>query len=62
MVSVGATRYTAFGEQNFLLKGDKSVVVLYPEEKYSPEDIKNLVKKNDFADSGISALAQEVVL
>lgn len=62
MVSIGATRYTSFGEQNFLLKGDKSVVVLYPEEKYSPEDIKNLVKKNDFADSGISALVQEVVL
>lgn len=62
MVSIGATRYTAFGEQNFLLKGDKSVVVLYPEEKYSPEDIKNLVQMNDFADSGISALVQEVVL
>ncbi len=62
MVSIGATRYTDFGEQNFLLKGDKSVVVLYPEEKYSPEDIKNLVKKNDFSDSRISALVQEVVL
>lgn len=62
MVSVGATRYTDFGEHNFLLKGDKSVVVLYPEKKYSPEDIKNLVLKNDFSDSEISSLVQEVVL
>ena len=62
MVSIGATRYTDFGEQNFLLKGDKSVVVLYPEANYSAEDIKNLVKKNDFSDSRISALVQEVVL
>ena len=62
MVSIGATRYTNFGKQNFLLKGDKSVVVLYPEENYSAEDIKNLVKENDFSDSRISALVQEVVL
>lgn len=62
MVSIGATRYTDFGKQNFLLKGDKSVVVLYPEENYSAEDIKNLVKENDFSDSRISALVQEVVL
>lgn len=62
MVSIGATRYTDFGEHNFLLKGDKSVVVLYPEKKYSSEDIKNLVLKNDFSDSEISSLVQEVVL
>ena len=62
MVSIGATRYTNFGKQNFLLKGDTSVVVLYPEENYSAEDIKNLVKENDFSDSRISALVQEVVL
>lgn len=62
MVSIGSTRYTDFGEQNFLLKGDRSVVVLYPEANYSAEDIKNLVKKNDFSDSQSSALVQEVVL
>lgn len=62
MVSIGATRYTDFGGQNFLLKGDKSVVVLYPENIYSAEDIKNLAQKNDFSDPRISSLVQEVVL
>lgn len=62
MVSIGATRYTDFGERNFLLKGDRSVVALYPGEKYSAEEIKNLVQKNDFSDSRISVLSQEVVL
>ena len=62
MVSIGATRYTDFGERNFLLKGDRSVVALYPDEKYSAEEIKNLVQKNDFSDSRISVLSQEVVL
>ncbi len=62
MVSIGATRYTDFGQHNFLLKGDASVVVLYPEKKYSHEAIKNLVLKKDFSDSEISSLVQEVVL
>lgn len=62
MVSIGATRYTDFGEHNFLEKGDKSVVVLYPENKYSQSQILNLVKENNFSDKEISVLAQEVVL
>lgn len=62
MVSIGATRYTEFGERNFLLKGDKSAVVLYPENIYSAEEIKTLVQKNDFSDARISFLVQEVVL
>lgn len=62
MISIGATRYTNFGENNFLQKGDKSVVVLYPENKYLPEQILNFVKNNDFSDKEISSLVQEVVL
>ncbi len=62
MISIGATRYTEFGEHNFLQKGDKSVVVLYPENKYSPEQILELAKNNNFSDKEISALVQEVVL
>ena len=32
MVSIGATRYTDYGEHNFLQNGDKAVVVVYPED------------------------------
>ena len=60
MVSIGATRYTAWGESNFLQNGDKAVVVVYPESKYSAEQIKKMAETGDFSDRSISALVQIV--
>ena len=60
MVSIGATRYTAWGESNFLQNGDKAVVVVYPESKYTAEEIKKMAEKGDFSDRSISALVQTV--
>ena len=60
MVSIGATRYTAWGESNFLQNGDKAVVVVYPESKYKPEQIKKMAETGDFSDRSISALVQTV--
>ena len=60
LVSIGATRYTAWGESNFLQNGDKAVVVVYPESKYTAEDIKKMAEKGDFSDRSISALVQTV--
>ena len=60
MVSIGATRYTVWGESNFLQNGDKAVVVVYPESKYTTEDIKKMAEKGDFSDRSISALVQTV--
>ena len=60
LVSIGATRYTAWGESNFLQNGDKAVVVVYPESKYKPEEIKKMAEKGDFSDQSISALIQTV--
>ncbi len=62
MVSIGATRYTQWGESNFLQNGDKAVVIVYPESKYSKEDIISAVEKNELSDPSISALIQTVVL
>ena len=62
MISIGATRYTEFGEKNFLQKGDRAVVILYPEEKYTPEQIEELVKKGEYSDREISVLDQEIIL
>lgn len=66
MVSVGATRYTDFGERNFLEDGDKSCVILYPESKYSENEIEKLLYDVLFLDGkfepSISALIQTVVL
>jgi len=58
LVSIGATRYTEFGETNFLSAGDRAVVVLYPEDKYKKEDIQSMVEKNVFEDDSVSVLNQ----
>ena len=60
-VSIGATRYTSFGESNFLQNGDEAVVVLYPEDVYEHEQIVECVRKNSFG-KGISFLRQKVVM
>lgn len=62
MVSIGATRYTDYGEHNFLQNGDKAVVVVYPEDKYSQEDIIKGVENNSLNDETVSVLSQTVVL
>ena len=60
LVSVGATRYTKFGESNYLKAGDRSVVVLYPEYAYKHDDIVNLVKDKKYDAKDISVLDQLV--
>ena len=61
MVSVGATRYTDFGEHNFLKNGDRSVVVVYPENVYSKEEIIHRVERDNLEEDDISVLSQELV-
>lgn len=62
VISVGATRYTEFGEKNFLQTGDDAVVVVYPEEKYSHDDVVEMVKKGGEMPSEISVLCQKIIL
>lgn len=60
IISIGATRYTPFGETNFLQVGDTSIVVVYNAIKYTHEQIVEMAKKEEFAEEGISALIQKV--
>lgn len=60
MISIGATRYTDFGEHNFLKNEDVSVVVLYP-DNYSPDEIIKMVESDNFADEKISVLRQKII-
>ena len=60
LVSIGATRYTEFGETNFLTYGDHSVVVLYPASEYSSDEIEKMVLENDLEKEDISYLDQVV--
>lgn len=62
MISVGATRYTQFGQRNFLQNGDRSVVVVYPEDVYSKEEIARRAQNDNLEEDDISVISQEVVL
>lgn len=62
MVSIGATRYTEWGENNFLQNGDKAVVILYPESLYSKEAIFKAIENDDLDSPAISVLSQTVEL
>ncbi len=60
-IGIGATRYTEYGENNFLAVGDTSVVVLYDKRKYSFEDILEKVEKREFQGESLSFLIQKVI-
>ena len=62
LFSIGATRYTEFGKNYFLQNNDKSVVILYPSDKYSDDEIINIVENKDFSHDDISMLYQEIVI
>ncbi len=60
LISIGATRYTAYGECHFLQPGDTSVVLVYDGRRYAPEQIHQRVEAGSFDGEGISALVQQV--
>lgn len=62
IISIGATRYTDFGKNNYLKKNDKSVVILYPNNKYTEDEIISIIKHKDYSHKDISMLYQEIVI
>ncbi len=62
IISIGATRYTHFGETNFLQEGDEVIVVVYDNNLYCMNPILSLANKGElFGKEGISPLVQKVV-
>lgn len=47
LVSIGATRYSLYGEQHQFHSGDQSAVILYDSRVYHINEIVNLLKQND---------------
>lgn len=62
LISVGATRYTAFGETNFLKTGDEAVVVIYPENEFTHEELSSAVLKKAALPESVSCLYQKIVV
>lgn len=61
IISIGATRYTHFGETNFLQEGDEVIVVVYDNNKYCMNPILSMANRNAFESEGISVLVQKVI-
>lgn len=59
LISIGATRYTPFGETHFLKPGDTSCVVVYPGSRYSEADIREAIRSRNFG-ADMSVLLQAV--
>ena len=61
LISIGATRYTPYGETHFLQTGDTSIVVVYDGNRYNAEEIIQMASTHDLANSeGLSVLIQQV--
>ncbi|MBV7388944.1 hypothetical protein KRX11_09880 [Pasteurellaceae bacterium TAE3-ERU1] len=59
VISIGATRYTEFGETHFLQPGDVSMVVVYNGQKMTFDNIHAMAQKQQFS-GDLSALVQTV--
>ena len=61
IISIGATRYTEYGENTFLQSGDEVCVVLYNKETNTLDDVVAILKNNKTAPQNMSILAQKVI-
>ena len=61
LISIGATRYTAYGETTFLQEGDEVIVVLYDENCCDADTLMQGVDAGMYEAQGISVLSQKVV-
>ena len=61
IISIGATRYTKFGEKTFLQAGDESIVIVYNHTKVNSADVLESVKTSKYDNSTMSVLAQKVL-
>jgi hypothetical protein len=61
LISIGATRYTEFGEKHYLQKGDVIYVVVYNHKRFDHDAIKEMAEKDLFGTCQLSVLRQEVV-
>ncbi|MCG8591748.1 MAG: DUF5718 family protein [Proteobacteria bacterium] len=64
LISIGATRYTDFGERTFLARGDRAIVALYDATLHDPERLRTLARAAGAAgvsEPGLSWLDQRVV-
>ena len=60
VISIGATRYTPYGENTFLQDGDEIIVVVYDNDLYCKNPILMMAQQGQLDVPGVSALVQKV--
>jgi hypothetical protein len=60
LISIGATQYSDFGENNFLQNNDELYVIVYDKTKHKYENIKNEINKNNTNITNASVLYQRI--
>jgi hypothetical protein len=61
IISIGATRYTAYGETTFLQAGDEVIIVLYDAQLYNADTVMESIDAGVYEAAGMSTLSQKVV-
>jgi len=61
VISIGATRYTAYGERHFLQEGDEVIVGLYDSDIHCKNPIMSDVVAGNYDKEGVSYLVTKVV-
>ncbi|WP_295008228.1 DUF5718 family protein [Sulfurimonas sp.] len=61
VISIGATRYTPYGESTFLKESDEVFVVLYNHTKLSLDDVIKSIEDDSFESADMSILRQKVI-
>jgi hypothetical protein len=61
VISIGATRYTEYGEKTYLQKGDEVIVVVYNHQKVSLDEVKTDIEHHSYHEKDMSVLAQSVI-
>ena len=61
IISIGATRYSEYGEKTFLKSGDEVIIVVYDASKISDEDLIKSIENSSYDDKIMSVLAQKVI-
>jgi len=60
IISIGATRYSEYGEHTFLQEGDELLVALYDRRVYSLNDVVQNLTQHKYEEESMSVLAQKV--
>lgn len=61
IISIGATRYTEYGEKTFLKAGDETIVIVYDHTKVSSKDVLKAVESSHYDNKTMSVLTQKVI-